>query len=80
MTSFENLLLSPRFFLFLYSSPILLLSVVFLAVLGQGQQDHCQLLLADFAISIEVAAAQNRLFKIQKILGVVILQKGRQEI
>lgn len=50
-----------------------------MAVFGQGQQDHGKLFLADFPVAVKVAAAQNRFFKVQKILGVVILYEVKEK-
>jgi len=48
-------------------------SLIFRALLGEGEEDHGQLLLGDFSVLVEVAPLQNRLLKVGQIFGVVIL-------
>lgn len=50
-------------------------SVIFLAVFGQGQENHRQLFLAYFTVAVKVTSTQDCLFKIQKILCIVVLRK-----
>lgn len=50
-------------------------ALVVRAVLGQGEQDHGELLFADLAVAVEVAAAQNRLLEVEQVLRVVVLRR-----
>lgn len=50
-----------------------LFAVLVSRVLGQCQQDHGELLLANLAIFIEVAASQDGFLELFEVLSVVVL-------
>jgi hypothetical protein len=66
---------AKRLYVFLLSCDLMatLFAFLGLAVLGQGEQDHGQLLFIDFAVAIEVASAEDRVLELQQVVGVVIL-------
>ena len=42
--------------------------------LGEGEQDHGELLLGDLAVSVEVASLHDRLLKVLEVIRVVVLE------
>ena len=72
---FWKYFLVRRGFTFFASCDLLatLFAFLCLAVLGQGEQDHGQLLFIDFAVAVKVASAEDRVLELEQVVGVVIL-------